>query len=200
MPRAPGGQPSSYLHARLAGPHAGSSVDPSPLFAFGHGLSYTSFEYSGLVICPEPPAGAPDGAAAATIGTDGRAEITCTVRNTGTRAGHEIVQLYLSDPVAQVARPVHWLAGFARVPLEPGQARQVVFRLHADRTAFHGRAGDRIVEPGEIAVAVGGASDCLPLRGSLTLTGAERTVGRGRVLHTPVTIRAVPPGEPSQSA
>jgi beta-xylosidase len=205
MPREPGGQPSSYLHARLAGPHAGSSVDPSPLYAFGHGLSYTSFEYSDLVICPEPPAGPPDGSgsdgtAPATIGTDGRAEIACTVRNTGTRPGHEIVQLYLSDPVAQVARPVIWLAGFARVPLEPGHARQVVFRLHADRTAFHGRAGHRIVEPGEIGVAIGGASDRLPLSGSLTLTGPERAVGRGRVLHTPVTIREVPDVQPGQPA
>jgi beta-xylosidase len=200
MPKEPGGQPSSYLHARLAGPHPGSSVDPSPLFAFGHGLSYTSFEYSGLVIGPEPPAGVPDGTPVAAIPTDGKAEITCTVRNTGTRPGHEIVQLYLSDPVAQVARPAAWLAGYARVLLQPGQARQVVFRLHADRTAFHGRAGHRIVEPGEIGIAVGGASDCLPLRGSLILTGAERAVGANRVLHTPVTIRAVPDSAPEPGA
>ena len=115
-------------------------------------------------------------------------EITCTVRNTGGRAGDEVVQLYLSDPVAQVVRPVRWLAGFARVPLEPGQARQVTFRLHADRTAFSGRAGDRIVEPGEIRVAIGGASDQLPLQGSFLLTGPERLVGADRVLDTPVMI------------
>ena len=59
---------------------------------------------------------------------------------------------------------------FARVPLEPGQARRVTFRLHADRTAFTGRAGTRVVEPGEIRVAVGGASDQLPLQGSFMLT------------------------------
>ena len=64
-----------------------------------------------------------------------------------------------------VVRPARWLAGFARVPLEPGQARRVTFRLHADRTAFTGRAGTRVVEPGEIRVAVGGASDQLPLQG-----------------------------------
>ena len=175
MPGSPAGQPSSYLRSPLAGRHQGSSADPSPLFAFGHGLSYTSFAYADLEVPAE-------------IGTDGLAEIACTVRNTGGRVGTEVVQLYLSDPVAQVVRPERWLAGFCRVPLEPGQARQVVFRLHADRTAFHGRAGHRIVEPGTIEVAVGGASDSLPLSGSFTLTGSERAVGADRVLDTPVTI------------
>jgi hypothetical protein len=93
--------------------------------------------------------------------------------------------LYLSDPVAQVVRPVRWLAGFTRVPLDPGQARRVAFRLHADRTAFHGRAGVRVVEPGEIGVAVDGASDRLPLTGSFTMRGPERVVGPSRVLYTP---------------
>ena len=125
---------------------------------------------------------------AAEVATDGATEISCTIRNTGARAGAEVVQLYLSDPVAQVVRPVRWLAGFTRVWLEPGQARRVVFGLHADRTAFHGLAGDRIVEPGEIRVAIGGASDHLPLNGSFTLTGPQRIVGPGRVLHTPVSV------------
>ncbi len=114
--------------------------------------------------------------------------ISCTVRNTGDRAGTEVVQLYLSDPVAQVVRPLRWLAGFARVPLDPGQARRVTFRLHADRTAFSGRTGTRVVEAGEIGVAVGGASDRLPLQGSFTLRGPERAVGADRVLDTQVLI------------
>ena len=76
----------------------------------------------------------------------------------------------------------------ARVPLEPGQARRVTFRLHADRTAFTGRAGTRLVEPGEIRVAVGGASDQLPLQGSFALRGPERVAGASRVLDTPVEI------------
>src|ERR1035441_3739504 len=181
MPRSPGAQPSSYLRPRLAGRHPGRSVDPTPLFAFGHGLSYTSFDYTGLVI--EPDDVATDGTA------DGTAVISCTVRNTGPSAGTEVVQLYLSDSLAQVVRPLRWLAGFARVPLEPGQARQVDFRLHADRTAFSGRDGTRVVEPGEIGVSIGGASDQLPLQGSFTLVGPERPAGADRVLDTPVVIR-----------
>ena len=79
------------------------------------------------------------------------------------------------------------------MPLEPGQARRVTFRLHADRTAFTGRdpsTGTRLVEPGEIGVAIGGASDQLPLRGSFLLCGAERAVGADRVLDTPAEVLA----------
>jgi len=180
MPRAAAAQPSTYLRSRNAARHGGSSVDPTPLFAFGHGLSYTTFGYSDLVLSADK------------VPTDGTVEVSCTVRNTGTRAGAEVVQLYLSDTVSQVVRPVRWLAGFARLQLEPGQARHVAFRLHADRTSFTGLAGERIVEPGEIGVAVGGASDSLPLQGSFVLTGQVRTVDSGRVLDTPVSAHDLP--------
>jgi beta-xylosidase len=173
-------QPATYLRSANAARHGGSAVDPTPLFAFGHGLSYTTFGYSDLVI------------SAASVPTDGTAEVSCTVRNTGARAGTEVVQLYLSDPVAQVVRPVRWLAGYARVPLGPGAARRVTFRVHADRTSFTGLAGSRVVEPGEIGVSVGGASDSLPLTGSFTLTGPVRVVGPDRVLDTPATVHDLP--------
>ena len=168
--------PSSYLRSRLAGPHGGSSVDPSPLFAFGHGLSYTRFGYDDLAVSPDR------------VPTDGIAEIACTVRNSGSRAGAEVVQLYLSDPVASVTRPLRWLAGFVRVPLEPGEARRVRFRVHANQVAFSGRSGRRVVEPGEICIGIGGASDNLPLTGSFMLHGPGRTVGANRVLHTESSI------------
>jgi hypothetical protein len=151
-------------------------VDPSPLFAFGHGLSYTSFGYYDLAVSPDR------------VPTDGIAEIACTVRNSGSRAGAEVVQLYLSDPVASVTRPLRWLAGFVRVPLEPGEARRVQFRVHADQVAFSGRSGRRVVEPGEICIGIGGASDNLPLTGSFMLHGPGRTVGANRVLHTESSI------------
>jgi beta-xylosidase len=161
VPYSPGAQPSVYLRPPLAGRTEVSSVDPTPLFPFGHGLSYTTFEYSDLSIrsVGEPVAAdvvtgdgaavggaAGDGAAGPVIGTDGTAEIGCTVRNTD-RAGTEVVQLYLGDPVAQVVRPVRFLAGFARVPLEPGQARRITFTLHADRTAFCGRSAPESWNP-----------------------------------------------------
>ncbi len=180
LPGSPGAQPSSYLRSRTAALHSGSSVDPTPLFAFGHGLSYTTFEYSDLVVSADE------------VRTDGTVEVSCTVRNSGATAGTEVVQLYLSDPVAQVVRPVRWLAGFARVPLSPGAASRVAFRLHADRTSFTGLAGARIVEPGEIGVAVGGASDSLPLSGAFTLTGPMRVVDAARVLDTPVSVYDLP--------
>jgi beta-xylosidase len=180
VPRIPGAQPSPYLRTRNAGWHAGSSVDPTPLFAFGHGLSYTTFEYADLEL------------SASEIPTDGTVEISCTVRNTGLVAGTEVVQLYLSDPVSQVVRPVRWLAGFARAPLGPGEAQRVAFRLHADRTSFTGLSGKRIVEPGDIEVAIGGASDDLPLSGTFTLTGRLRTVGVTRVLDTPASVHELP--------
>jgi len=125
------------------------------------------------------------------VPTDGTVEISCTVRNTGDRAGTEIVQLYLGDPVASVVRPLRWLAGFARVALAPGQACRVAFRLHADRISFTGLSGVRIVEPGWISVAVGGASDNLPLTGSVMFTGPVRVVGADRVLDTPVLVHGL---------
>jgi beta-xylosidase len=98
------------------------------------------------------------------------------------------VQLYLRDPVAQVVRPVRELAGFARVTLRPGESRRVVFRVHADRTAFCGLSGDRVVEAGLIEVDIGSSSANLRLHGELELHGPERAVGAGRVLSTPVTV------------
>jgi beta-xylosidase len=202
LPASPSGQPAGYLRAPLAGRSDVSMVDPTPLFPFGHGLSYTSYEYSGLSIAPaagEMPgdvlvtgaAAGGDGPAPAPvpIATDGAADISCTVRNTGDRAGAEVVQLYLSDPVAQVVRPVRFLAGFARVELEPGQARRVTFRVHADRTAFSGRSGERVVEPGVIGAEIGSSSADLPLRGALMLEGPQRIVGASRVLTTPVIVQ-----------
>jgi beta-xylosidase len=180
MPASSTAQPAFYLRTRPAGYSTVSAVDPTPLFPFGHGLSYTSFEYSELSLTgPEA-----DGLMA----TDGATDIGCSVRNSGDRAGGEVVQLYLRDPVAQVTRPVQYLAGFARVALEAGESRRVTFRLDADRTAFVGRSGQRIVEPGRIEVLIGSSATDIRLTAALTMHGPERVVGADRVLSTPVVV------------
>ena len=188
LPLLASAERSSYLAAPLAGRTDVSSVDPTPLFAFGHGLSYTTFAYSDLSV--HAVHAAPGGGAGgrARIGTDGTAEISCTIRNSGAVGGAEVVQLYLRDPVAQVARPLRFLAGFARVWLEPGAASRVTFRLHADRTAFHGVSGRRVVEAGLIEVGVGSSSVDLRLHGEIELCGTERQVGPDRVLTTGVAV------------
>ncbi|GAB2978662.1 beta-xylosidase/alpha-l-arabinosidase [Saccharothrix stipae] len=174
VPRGSGGQPTTYLHPPLGGPGGVSSVDPSPAYPFGHGLSYTTFELSDFAAGQEFPA-------------DGEVEVSCLVRNTGDRPGAEVVQLYLHDPVASVTRPVRQLVGFARVDLEPGQATGVTFRLHADRTSFTGRDGRRVVETGEVVLQVGCSSKDIRWEHSVRLTGEQREVGYDRVLVTPVT-------------
>nr|WP_307849571.1 glycoside hydrolase family 3 N-terminal domain-containing protein [Qaidamihabitans albus] len=183
VPRTPGGQPASYLHPRLGGPTDISSADPAPCFPFGHGLSYTAFGYSDLRIGDGDEPRVP---------TDGAVEISCVVRNTGERRGAEVVQLYLHDPVASVTRPLRQLAGFARVELDPGEAVRVGFRLHADRTSFTGRSGERIIEPGDLRALVGSSSEDIRLEGAFTLTGVTRVVGYDRELVTPATVTSVP--------
>ncbi|MFI9291960.1 beta-glucosidase [Streptomyces gardneri] len=179
LPRQVGGQPGTYLHSTLGGRTDWSSVDPTPLFPFGHGLSWTSFAYTDLAVDP----------AAA---TDGAVSVAVTVRNVGDVAGTEVVQLYLSDPEASVVRPRRWLAGFGRVELGPGEAARLTFSVHADRTSFTGIDLRRRVEPGEVSVAVGRSSGDLPLQGAFTLHGPVRHPGADRVLSVPVEIVPVP--------
>ncbi|WP_308120957.1 glycoside hydrolase family 3 N-terminal domain-containing protein [Paractinoplanes bogorensis] len=181
IPRHPGGQPGTYLLPSLGAENTGvSNLDPTPLYAFGHGRSYTTFAVDDLRI------------SATEVPTDGEFTVTVRVRNTGGRAGDEVVQLYLKDLVAQVTRPVKQLTGFVRVGLEAGEARDVTFTVHADRTAFTGRDFSRIVEPGDLDVLVGTSAADLPLTGRVRLTGALRVVGdRDRRLVTPVTVEKV---------
>jgi beta-xylosidase len=180
IPRHPGSQPGTYLQPVLGAEKSGvSNLDPTPLFPFGHGRAYTTFEVDDLRVSDTA------------VPTDGEFTVTVRVRNTGERPGAEVVQLYLRDVVGQVTRPVRQLTGFARVPLEPGEAKDVRFLVHTDRTSFTGRDYRRIVEPGDIEILVGTSATELPCRGTVTLTGALRETTRHRVLVTPVEVEKV---------
>jgi beta-xylosidase len=175
--RTPGGSPATYLSPTLGRQSGISAADPTPCFPFGHGLSYTRFEWSELEVSG-------DGSWA----TDGAVTVSCTVRNTGGREGVDVVQLYLHDPVASVVRPVRQLVGFARVPLAAGAAARVTFTVHADRTSFTGRDLQRVVECGDVVLQLGASSEDLRLEAPLRLTGGDRVVGPDRVLTTPVEV------------
>lgn len=141
LPRSAGAQPYSYLHPILGGPSDVTASDSTPVRPFGFGLSYTSFEYSGLQV---------DGA----VGAGGEFTAAVTVTNTGSVQGTDVVQLYGHDVHASIARPVVQLLGYARVDLEPGQARRVTFTVPTTRFAFTDRRMVKVVEPGDVQVWV----------------------------------------------
>ena len=148
----------------------------TPLYAFGHGLSYTDFAYG------EPMLDRSE------IAADGGAlTISVDVTNSGARSGDEVVQLYMRDPVASISRPVKQLRGFRRVALAPGETKRVSFTLTADQFALWGKFGDWVIEPGEIELMVGSASDDIRGRTSFTITGR----GAGRIAPAAIETRTL---------
>lgn len=176
FPRSAGMMPTTYRHVRLAGKVGVTNLDPTPVFPFGHGLSYTTFERSDLRLSAEE------------IATDGTVEVSVRVRNTGDRAGADVVQLYVHDVVAPVTRPEVALLGYARVALEPGEERQVTWRVAADRLAWVDTDLEWTVAPHRASLSVGSSSANLELTARLAVTGPVRKLGPDRVLTTPVTV------------
>jgi beta-glucosidase len=130
----------------------------TPLYPFGHGLSYTTFEYSDLVLSAD------------TITANDTLSVSATVRNTGAVAGEEVVQLYIRDRVASVVRPVKELKGFTKVHLEPGEQQTVRFSLRPRELGFFDQDMIWAVEPGDFNVWVGWSSD-EGLEGSFVVSG-----------------------------
>jgi beta-xylosidase len=178
VPKLPSGQPWTYLAPPLGQQNGASNLDPTPLYPFGHGLSYTTFDW-----------GRPS-ADHRSLPTDGTSTVRMTVTNTGDRPGTEVVQLYLHDPVARITRPVSRLIGFARVPLAPGESAEVTFEVHADLASYTLTPNRRIVEPGALELRL--ATSWTDTRHTLPLhlTGPERTVGHDRVLTCPAQVTA----------
>jgi beta-glucosidase len=175
------GQVPVYYNHKPSGGRSqwhGDYVDMSsqPLFPFGHGLSYTSFEYSGVSITPN------QARAHETVG------IRVDVRNTGAVRGEEVVQLYTHDRVGSVTRPVKELKGFHRIRLAPGERKSVTFHLAINQLGFHDRDRRFVVEPGAVDVLVGSSSADIRASGPLEITGQRTDVSAAKVFCCRVTV------------
>ncbi|MET0861973.1 MAG: glycoside hydrolase family 3 N-terminal domain-containing protein [Microbacterium sp.] len=164
--RNAGQVPIYYAHPHGSSWHQGASVGfpeyvdapHTPRYAFGHGLSYTTFAYSGLGLsCRE-------------VAATGSIEVGFTLTNAGERAGTEVVQLYVRDRYASVTRPVLELAGFHRVELDPGESADVSFTLSMSQLAFLDADMRWRVEAGEVDILIGASSEDLRLTDTVTVT------------------------------
>ena len=152
------------------------SVEAGPLYPFGHGLSYTSFEYDDFAVAT----------AQATAG--GAVEVGVSIRNSGKAAGDEVVQLYICDEYGCVPRPVKELKGFARLNLQPGETRRVTFSLPVNQLAFYDEVMNLVVEPGRIKVMVGASSHDIRCEGSFEIVGGQKTIVKERVFECLVKV------------
>ncbi|MCX7591804.1 MAG: glycoside hydrolase family 3 C-terminal domain-containing protein, partial [Kiritimatiellae bacterium] len=157
-----GRHPSAFSGYVDANSFPAGKKEPKPLFAFGHGLSYTLFRYSRLRIRP------------ARFSEGDSVVVSCCVKNAGKRSGTEVVQLYVRDDVASIERPVKELKGWYRLTLNPGEMKEVVFRLWLEQLAFLNRDMRLTLEPGVFTVMVGSSSEDIRLKGVFEFSGPPR--------------------------
>ncbi len=144
MPIHHGQHPGSGYRRTKADIHKGYLDMPStPLFPFGHGLSYTTFDYGPLELASD------------TVDVSGEAQLSLTITNTGTRSGTEVVQLYAADTATGVTLPAQQLVGFARLDLEPGAFKTVEFVVPMSLLAYTGLSGELVMEPGPVELSAG---------------------------------------------
>ncbi len=180
FPRSVGQLPIYYNH-KPAGNRShwyGDYVETpaSPLYPFGHGLSYTTFSYTDLRISSEK----------AKAGE--QIEIGLTITNMGAVAGFEVVQLYVCDEYGSVPRPVKELKGFCRLRLEPRESRTLTFHLPVDLLAFYDENLELVVEAGTVRIMVGSSSEDIRLQGALEIAGTGKAPVKERLFGCPVTI------------
>jgi beta-glucosidase len=136
----------------------------TPLFAFGHGLSYTTFEYGPLDLVND------------SVDVSGELRASLTVTNTGSMRGTEVVQRYAADTAHGVTLPAQQLIGFARVDLEPGASQAVTFTMPLSMLAYTGRTGTLVMEPGPVELSAGSSSDDIRAMATVTVTGEAREI------------------------
>jgi beta-glucosidase len=149
----------------------------TPLYPFGHGLSFTCFSYSDLSIAKKQ------------IAAGERLAISLKVTNSGSSAGDEVVQLYIRDEYASMPRPVRELKGYVRLTLQPGETRTITFHLPVDQLAFYDEDLHLVLEPGKIDVMVGSSSEDIRLQDSFEIVGEPKIPVQERVFVCPVDIQ-----------
>jgi beta-glucosidase len=157
FPIAEGQLPLVYDHKPTGRSDDYYDLTGQPLFPFGYGLSYTTFEYSGLRL--DPPK--------ITVGDT--AVVSLAIRNTGSLEGDEVVQLYIRDELASVARPITELKGFQRIHLKPGESRELSFTITPDLLSMLDRNLRYVLEPGKFRIMIGASSKDIRLRDILTV-------------------------------
>ncbi len=148
----------------------------TPLYPFGHGLSYTEFTYSDLSISPQQ----------ATLGE--RVTVSLRVTNSGAVAGDEVVQLYIRDAFASAPRPVKELKGYVRLSLQAGESRVVTFHLPVNQLAFYDNDLNLVIEPGKIHIMLGSSSEDIRLQAAFEISGPARMEVAERIFVCPVEI------------
>jgi beta-glucosidase len=149
----------------------------TPLYSFGHGLSYTQFEYGELSIDQKQAAGG------------GTVNISLKVRNVGKVMGDEVVQLYVRDEYASMPRPVKELRGYQRINLMPNEQQTLTFHLPVDQLAFYDEDLKLCLEAGRILVMVGSSSEDIRLRGEFEIAGGKKMLVKDRVFVCPVSVQ-----------
>jgi beta-glucosidase len=186
FPRRTGAVPytySEYPSGRPADPDLSKDsnryhdLPVTPLYPFGHGLSYSTFEYGNLT------------AEADTVSPDEKIKLTLPISNVGDREADEVVQLYMRDPVASVARPKMELRGFARISLAPGETKSVTFTLDPAQAAIWKQGSVWIVEAGRLDFMVGASASDIRDTVSVNISSSETTFAPAAALKTKVDIQ-----------
>jgi beta-glucosidase len=164
----------SGMRSNIYGDYVNESV--KPLFPFGHGLSYTQFEYSNLSLDKQH------------AGLDESLQISFDVKNIGSVAGDEVAQLYTGDEYAEFPRPVKELRGFVRLHLLPGEKKHVRFDLPVNMLAYYGEGLKLVLEPGTENVLVGSSSEDIRLQAAFEVIGETNQIVKDRIFDCPVTI------------
>ncbi|HEX9388814.1 MAG TPA: glycoside hydrolase family 3 C-terminal domain-containing protein, partial [Anaerolineales bacterium] len=175
------GQLPIYYNAKPSGTKSNWYIDyvsekVAPLYPFGHGLSYTSFEYSDLVIKQTK------------ITADESVNVSLKIKNTGQVAGEEVVQLYIHDEFASSPRPIKELKAYQRLRLEPDETRTITFHLPVNQLAFYDVDLNLILEAGRINVMVGSTSEDIRLCGEFEIIGDKKMMVKDRVFVCPVSV------------